>query len=239
MIGKIAKLGFLFLLITSHKTLPFAYVVRFYYHAILGFFASRPKYLTHQTNTFGYTSPKDLFSWVTLHSHVSPLEIDMYMHKSNSTYFLDLDIARTKLLSRLFQKFWWNCYDNVQGKFKTKYSMSNIPYTPVATVQCRFIRELKPFQKYKISSRILAWDDKWLFVISKFITSNKGEDVVNAIALTKYVLKNGRITVTPKEYLGICGFLNDENEQINQKNYQLVTSLVDVQDLETVAKACT
>ncbi|EGW33463.1 uncharacterized protein SPAPADRAFT_136550 [Spathaspora passalidarum NRRL Y-27907] len=236
MIAKVLKLGFLFLLVTSHKTLPFAYVVRFYYHAIQGFFLSRLKYLATKSNSFGYNSPKDLFTWVTLRSHASPLEIDMYMHKSNSTYFLDLDIARTKLLTRLLQKFWWACYDNDQGKFKSKHTLSNIPYTPVATVQCRFIKELKPFQKYDISSRILAWDDKWLFVLSKFVTKKKGEEVINAIALTKYVLKNGRITVAPKEYLEICGFLSEENDKINQKNYQLVTSLVDVQDLENVAK---
>ena len=69
--------------------------------------------------------------------------------------------------------------------------------------QCQFKRELKPFEKYKISSRILAWDRKWLFVISKFVTA---ENKVNAIAITKYVFKVGRLTIAPEEYLRHCNF---------------------------------
>ena len=237
MYSKTVKALILLLLATSHKTFPFAYVFRFYYHTIIGLFMSRTKYLQTKKNSFGYNSPQHLFKWITLKSRVSPLELDMYFHKLNSTYFLDLDIARTKLLTRILQSFWWYSYDNESGRNKKPREIKNFPYTPVATVQCRFIRELKPFQKFNISSRILAWDNKWLFVLSKFTTQkSKGkEEVLNAIALTKYVFKSGRITVPPKEALSICGFLNEENEIINQKNIKLVESLVNVEDLEKVA----
>ncbi|KAL6452422.1 hypothetical protein SBY92_001680 [Candida maltosa Xu316] len=207
-------------------------MLRFYYHAFFGFFSHRFHYNRTKKNSFGYNSPKDLFTWVTLDSYVTPLEIDMYMHKSNSTYFLDLDIARTKLLTRLLQTYFWYCYDNENGKFKKKYSLSNIPYCPLSIVQCQFKRELKPFEKYKISSRVLAWDKKWLFVISKFVT---GDNQVHAIGITKYVFKTGRLTISPHEYLKHCNFLNEENEQINAKNYALLNSLVDVEDIEKIA----
>lgn len=236
MFTKTLKYIILAFLISTHKTLPFAYVIRFYYQAFRGFFAHRFHYNATKKNSFGYDSPKDLFTWVTLNSYVTPLEIDMYMHKLNSTYFLDLDIARTKLLTRLFQTYWWSCYDNENGKFKKSHILANVPYVPVGTVQCQFKRELKPFEKYKISSRILAWDRKWLFVISKFVTA---ENKVNAIAITKYVFKVGRLTIAPEEYLRHCNFLNEENERINEKNFQLVKYLVDTEDIEKIAEAVT
>lgn len=236
MFAKTFKFIILAFLVSTHKTLPFAYVIRFYYHAYQGFFAYRSHYLETKKNSFGYNSPRDLFTWVTLDSYVTPLEIDMYMHKLNSTYFLDLDIARTKLLTRLFQTFWWWSYDNGHEKSKKKHSLANIPYVPVAIVQCQFKRELKPFQKFKISSRVLAWDRKWLFVMSKFMTD---DNKVAAIAITKYVFKVGRLTIAPEEYLKFCNFLDEENHEINAKNYKLVKYLVDVNDIEKIAEAAT
>ncbi|RCK55500.1 hypothetical protein Cantr_03925 [Candida viswanathii] len=236
MFAKTLKYLILAFLISTHKTLPLAYVVRFYYHAIRGFFALRSYYLRTKRNSFGYNSPKDLFTWITLDSYVTPLELDVYMHKLNSTYFLDLDIARTKLLTRLFQTYWWWSYDNGHGKGKKKHSLSNIPYVPVATVQCQFKRELKLFQKFKISSRVLAWDKKWLFVMSKFVTD---DNKVTAIAITKYVFKVGRLTIAPEEYIKLCNFWDDENQAINAKNYELVKYLVDVEDIEKIAEAAT
>lgn len=239
MISKTFKALILILVASSHKTLPLAYVFRFYYQTIVGLFTSRSTYLATKKNSFGYNSPNHLFKWITLKSRVSPLELDMYFHKLNSTYFLDLDIARTKLLTRLLQTFWWSCYDNEAGRSKKPRVIGNFPYVPIATVQCRFIRELKPFQKFDISSRVLAWDKKWLFVMSKFTTQGKGEEVINAIALTKYVFKSGRLTLSPYEYLSTCGFLNEENEKINERNMKLVESLVDVEDLERIAHEMT
>ena len=236
MFSKTLKYLILAFLISTHKTLPFAYVIRFYYQAYRGFFGYRSHYLKTKKNSFGYDSPKDLFTWVTLDSYVTPLEIDMYLHKLNSTYFLDLDIARTKLLTRLFQTYWWWSYDNGHENSKKKHSLSNIPYVPVAIVQCQFKRELKPFQKIKISSRILAWDRKWLFVMSKIVTD---DNKVCAIAITKYVFKVGRLTIAPEEYLKFCNFLDEENQAINDKNYKLVKSLVDVEDIEKIAEAAT
>ncbi|CAI5756549.1 unnamed protein product [Candida verbasci] len=223
-------------LISTHKSIPIvSYAFRFYYHVITGLLASRFKYNSTKLNSFGFNSPEDLFKWSTLHSRVSPLEVDMYLHKSNSTYFLDLDIARTKLLTRLFQKFWWIYFDNEKGiKGRKKGSISNFPYAPVATVSCHFKRELKPFEKFAISSRILAWDKKWLFVVSKF-TTNNGK-TINAIALTKYVFKTGRLSIAPIEYITDCNFASLENDKINEKNINLVNHMIDTEDLEKLVE---
>ncbi|KAK6464492.1 hypothetical protein DFJ63DRAFT_334061 [Scheffersomyces coipomensis] len=231
MIKTVAKYLFIAFLISTHKTLPFAYCVRFYYQVFRQWYLTRSSYISNGKKNTNHL-PKGIFSWVTLDTRVSPLELDMYLHKSNSTYFLDLDIARTKLLTKVFQNTWWNHYDNIYNEYKS-VSFGNIPYAPIATVKCFFKKELKLYQPFQIKSRVFAWDSKWLFVISKFITTYKGEEKIHAIALTKYVFKkNGRITIKPTEMIKEGGFLNDDVLKQNNINYQLVTHLVSTENLE-------
>lgn len=222
------------LLVSSIKTLPFAYVLRFYYQVVQSLTISRSKFhRSNRTNTYGITGPDDLFQWVTLDSYVSPFEIDMYMHKSNSTYFLDLDIARTKLVVRVFQKLFLNFYDNIDGEFKSK-GIANYPYIPIATVQCSFKRELKPFQRFRISSRVFAWDHKWLFVLSKFTTGP--DEKLHAYALTKYVFKKkGRITMVPEEYIKEAGLWDEHVAAENVENYKMVQDLANNDSWEGIA----
>ncbi|CAD1809070.1 Thioesterase-like family protein [Candida parapsilosis] len=232
---------FVLYLVFCHKTTPVSHPIRFYYQSIKGLLPSRFRKNKDVTkfNSFNLDSPDKLFKYVTWHSRVSPLEIDLFMHKNNSTYFVDLDIARTKLLVRLFQQYWWNAYENKSGEFgKIQNSFGNIPYTPLGTVQCSFKRELTIFEKYDVNSRILAWDKKWLFVLSTFTTidpKTKGKRT-NAIALTKYVFKKKRLTVPPAEYLGYCNLLDEKNEEINARNYDLVKHMIDTGDLDALAE---
>ncbi|KAK6198153.1 uncharacterized protein RJT21DRAFT_55239 [Scheffersomyces amazonensis] len=226
-----AKVFFVALLVSSHKTVPFAYFFRFYYHVFRSWIFTRLAFLSNaRKNTNDL--PDGLFTWITLSTRVSPLEIDMYIHKSNSTYFLDLDIARTKLVLRIFQATWWNHYDNISKEYKST-GLANIPYAPIGTVKCTFKKELKVFEQFDIKSRVFAWDSKWLFIISKFVTVRKGQEKVHAIAMTKYVFKkNGRITIKPEEMIAEGGFLTEEVKKQNEINYQLVTHLVSTDQLE-------
>lgn len=232
MLKKLAVVAFA---IASIKNIPLSWVVQFYWRVFLTLVVPRRKYLKTKSNTFGIgTKPLDLFEYTTFNTYVSPLEIDMYLHKSNSTYFQDLDLARTTLVTTIFQTLFYKYYDNVNGYFKGK-AVSNLPYIPVGTVLCSFKRELKVFQRYQIKSRVLAWDNKWLYVLLKFVTHKKGAEVVCAVAVTKYVFKrNGRITIRPEEFIKELGLYNDEVVAVNEKNYQLVSHLADSTGLEEV-----
>lgn len=225
-------------LVSTYKTVPLAYLLRFYHHVFVVLVWNRGKYLASGLNTYGITginNKRDLFRWVGIKSYVSPLEVDMYMHKSNSTYLIDLDIARTKMVCQVFQKLFFNYYFNVHGEFRGQ-GVANFPYIPAANVQCAFLRELKPFQRFEIQSRVLAWDKKWLFVLSKF-TSNNGK-TLHAIAITKYVFKKKqRITMIPEEYIKDCGLWNEEVAAENETNFKLVQNLVSNDDLEKVCNS--
>lgn len=228
-------LGVLFVL--NIKSFPFSYMVQFYLRVIYNLLLQYPKFKREgEANTFGITGKKnklDVFEYTTFKTYVSPLEIDMYLHKSNSTYLIDLDLARTNVVTKVFQKLWFNYFNDVKGEFG-KRSLSNMPYVPVATIQVTYKRELKLFQRYNIKSRILAWDDKWVFVLSKFVLP--GSEKLIAIAVTKYVFKKKlRITIRPEEMVRECGLWNEEVAEQNRKNYEIVKYMSSSEDLEALA----
>lgn len=222
----------------NYKCVPLAYFFRFYYRIVKILVIPRWRYLHNgRQNTFGILGKDNMevFSYRTMDSRVLPMEIDMYLHKSNSTYFIDLDMARTELVCSVFQKLFYDYFDNVKGEFKARRQLSNLPYVPVATVKCVFKKELTLFQKYQIKSKVLAWDEKWLFILSKFVIQKKGKEVLCALAVTKYVFKkNGRMTIKPEEFIKDCNLWSVEAAAENKKNYELIKYLKSSEDLEDV-----
>jgi hypothetical protein len=39
----------------------------------------------------------------------------------------------------------------------------------LGAVSCSFKRELKPYESYEIWSRILSWDEKWIYIVTHFV----------------------------------------------------------------------
>jgi len=52
-------------------------------------------------------------------------------------------------------------------------------------IECNYRREIKPYEKYEMWTRVLAWDKKWLYIVSHFV--KKG-----AIKPQGYTLSNGK-----------------------------------------------
>lgn len=204
--GILAIIGILYL-ISSYKSLPGAYFFRFYYYAfrnlITPYFTGKntEKIKKLQENEYG------CFAYTELVTYASPFECDFYFHKSNSTYFEELDISRGDLMTSIFQKLF------LEAK--------RWPYVPVANVFTNYLKEIKPFQKYSVRSSILCWDSKWIYVMSKF-SINNGKTLCS-LSLTKYVLKDGRKTIPPKEALEYCGIYNEKVEKISAKNLHVLT----------------
>lgn len=226
------QLLFLAAVAANYKAVPFAYFVRFYALVFRNLIVPLRKYRRTRQNTFGISGAHklDIFRAVAYTSYAAPLEIDMYLHKSNSTYFVDLDLARTKFVCQVFQKLFLSNYENERGDF-AKRSISNFPYVPVGTVKCVFKHEIKAFQRYTIVLSVLAWDDKWLYVLLKFESKGK----LCALGVTKYVFKRGRRTIKPRDFIEICGLYNKEAEAINTNNYPLVAHLERSDGLEEIA----
>ncbi|OJJ67591.1 hypothetical protein ASPBRDRAFT_186109 [Aspergillus brasiliensis CBS 101740] len=148
-------------------------------------------------NPISYPALPSLFRPHTTHTHCPIPEIDLNLHKSNSTFFTDADLSRARLLSHLLGP--------------ALASMGGMPI--LAAVQARFLREIRPFQRYSVSTRILAWDQRSVFTVTYFLRG-KGysiEEGVLAVLVSRYVVKCGRVTVSPVEVFKQAGLLVDEH----------------------------
>lgn len=163
-----------------------------------------------------YPAPSHLFSPRLTLSRSPPYECDLNGHKSNSTYFSDLDIARTHLMAHLTKK-----------SFQVRKQRGDkLMYVALAGVACMWRREIKPGVRYAIRTRVLGWEGKWVFVVSHFTTPDwrpaegkEGEEgykpakgKLYATALSKYVFKSGRQTVPPETVFRESGLIPERPE---------------------------
>jgi hypothetical protein len=159
-------------------------------------------------------------------------EIDYNVHKSNSTYFTDLDISRTGLVTNLYSPGVGIMNREIELELRAASRDGNprpqkenvMPiFIALGSVYCTFKREVKAFRQYEVRSQVASWDDKWMYIISYFLQPRSGKKKaeqqknesdphgyhtpVAAIAISKYVVKKGRITVSPERVLRASGFL--------------------------------
>lgn len=155
---------------------------------------------------------KPLFKYLTTTTRAAFLECDYNGHKSNSTYFTDLDINRTQLLCRLFKLVLSaSHYDRTKRNKHLKIALGS--------TCCVFRKEIQPLQEVDIWSRVLSWDEKWVYLVSYFVRGESGEkggvpreqDIL-ASAIGRYVFKDGKKTVQPIEALRDCKLLPLESD---------------------------
>ncbi len=116
----------------------------------------------------GHIGPSALFRPAIISSHTPLMECDLFGHKSNSTYFSDLDMSRLHLVMLVF-------FD--AGEHARPARMDTSPNAPplgkpgihLGGVSCIFRREIKPYKKYDILTRVLSWDEKWIYVVSHIV----------------------------------------------------------------------
>lgn len=100
-------------------------------------------------------------------------------------------------------------------------------------VQCSFKREIKPYQGYEVWTRVLSWDEKWIYFVSHFVVKGKvkpsqyllqgggrrgkadeeasagrkEQKYLFASSVARYVFKSGRKTIPPWKPLVDCNLL--------------------------------
>lgn len=212
----IFKYIFYTFLLSSYKSLPTAYFFRFYWQVLQHLVF--PMFLKSYIH-----KPTTPFETQTINTYNSPFECDGYFHKSNSTYFEELDISRLYTMATILQQFFLN-FKTESGKWA---------YVPVANVFSSFKREIKPYQRYSVKSRVIGWDSKWIFVLSKFVSGKDGQ-VLHATSVTKYVLKDGRKTIRPVEALKFTGYDVEKYEEEAKRGVELVDWFVDTAAIEAL-----
>lgn len=113
-------------------------------------------------------------------------DIDINRHINNGRYLTLMDFARldhslrTGMMKELLKRKWW-------------------PIMGGATVSFR--RELKPLSTFDITTRLLYWDEKWLYGEHRF----EKDGHVHTHAYAKAVIKRGRETIPPAELMALFG----------------------------------
>jgi hypothetical protein len=123
--------------------------------------------------------PFHVFQPIITTSTAQLMEIDFNLHKTNSSYFSDVDIARSHLVCTLFSK----AIEKMRGG-TAAYTGSKKPLFGLAlgAVSCSFKRELRPYEKYEMWSKIIAWDEKWIYIVTHFVK----QDVAKPKSYTLY-----------------------------------------------------
>ena len=137
------------------------------------------------------------------------------LHKSNATYFSDLDHSRVALIVSLLSPG----YASLDAQL-AKEGHKGLLGIVLGSVHVSFYKEIKPYERYEVRSRVLCWDEKWLLIVTWFVRPTRGkgrEETILASALSKYVVKKGRFTVKPERCLRYAGLLSETEARKDQK----------------------
>ncbi len=117
---------------------------------------------------------------------VLPTDLDIQIHMNNGRYLSIMDLGRIDLMVR--NGFWTIAKKN--GWF---------PLVGAARMEYR--RSLTVFQRYEMTSQIMAWDDRWIFLEQQFLSDGK----LCTRALFKTMIRSKDGLVTPIEVMAAAG----------------------------------
>src|SRR5436309_4573046 len=115
-----------------------------------------------------------------------PNDLDLNVHMNSGRYVSMMDIGRveilgrTRLLRKVFGRGWR-------------------PIAAAATI--RYRRSLLPFQRFTVRTRVICWDEKWLYF--RHVIECRGE--VAAIAIVRGLLRGKEGNITPAQILAEAG----------------------------------
>ncbi|OAQ61659.1 capsule polysaccharide biosynthesis protein [Pochonia chlamydosporia 170] len=249
--GRTSRILLLLFVVFNWKNLPFAWTYRVFYAIVYHNILRKSPDLT----------PKALFKPMVSETRAPLLEIDYNLHKSNSTYFTDLDIARTHLVSYLtrpaMRSLTYNTTTGLVLDPKTGKPARGAMGIMLGSVSCSFKKEIRAYRSYELWSKVLAWDRKWLYMVTHFVPkgtakptewldprfgrvrTRSGKDAsggwekkIYATAVSKYVFKLGRLTVHPAVILEESGLLPERPGGWKGGENQVGDEAVDLADVD-------
>jgi acyl-CoA thioesterase FadM len=107
---------------------------------------------------------------------VLPSDLDLNLHMNNGRFLSLMDLGRVDLLVRtglvgILRRMRWSAV--------------------VASVAVRYRRPLNPLRRYELRTRLLGWDERWVFLEQRF--TRKGELMAYAVVKTQFFGAGGRV----------------------------------------------
>ncbi|KAI4758952.1 hypothetical protein E4T52_01802 [Aureobasidium sp. EXF-3400] len=212
--GGVWRILAIFFALLSLKSLPFVWHFRVFKNLIWHLYL-QPLPL----------KPSHLFKPIITTSHNSISECDYNFHKSNSTYFSDLDVSRAAFVGVLLKKSLARLNGgDLTGLPEEAKTVKGTYIVALGGVGCVFRKEIPPLVRFEVWTRLLAWDDKWIYIVSHIVKrgafkpsnyllqnwrnggkkkqgKKEEQDKIKSIyatSLAKYVVKKGRLTIAPE-----------------------------------------
>jgi len=128
------------------------------------------------------TSSVDMRVW--------PNDLDINLHVNNGRYLTLMDLGRLDLLMRS---------GTLNVLFKRKWA----PVLGAATV--RFKRSMRLFEKFTLKTRVLGWDEKWVYMEHRIETAEH----LAVIAIVKALFREKGRSIPSRELAEAFGHQGD------------------------------
>ena len=108
---------------------------------------------------------------------VLPNDLDTNLHMNNGRYLTIMDLGRTDALLR-------------SGLVKSIIRQKWMPV--IAAVSMIYRRSLSPFERYCLETRLIGWDDKWIYMEQTFLRKN-GDFAARGYVKATFLKNGGRV----------------------------------------------
>lgn len=127
----------------------------------------------------------------TLRFTVLPNDCDLNVHLNAGRFISFMDVARVELL----------------GRMRMFRAILNRGWRPInGGMIIRYRRSLLPFERFDVRSRVIGWDEKWIYF--EHVVERNGE--VCATANARGLFRHGKRSVPPTEAAALLG-ISDPN----------------------------
>jgi acyl-CoA thioesterase FadM len=126
---------------------------------------------------------------------VWPNDLDSNLHMTNSRYLLAMDVGRWELAART--RFWG-------ALLRRRW------FPVVGSATLRFRRSLDPFQRYRLVTHLVAWDERWCFLEQRFERDGR----VHAVGRVKVLFRGPEGQVPTAVLLAAAGYPNGPARQV-------------------------
>jgi acyl-CoA thioesterase FadM len=116
-----------------------------------------------------------------------PNDLDLNMHVNSGRYVTFMDVGRMELVARMRV---------MREALKRKWR----PLVGGSTILYR--KSVLPFEKFRVRSRVVCWDEKW-FYFEHTVENSRGE--MAATAHVRALIRGPEGNVTPREFVALTG----------------------------------
>jgi len=152
------------------------------------------RFFWHLVTAFFRSTVRDILEPTVLRFNVLPNDLDLNIHMNNGRYLSVADIGRTDFVIRT-------------GIFGKVIRAGQIPVLAAATIRYRVQLEL--WRAYDLQTRVVCWDDKWVYMEQRFvIVKGKKAGEVAAIMIVKgaFYDRKKKATVPTEKLIRAIGF---------------------------------